>query len=212
MIREMFLERPESLKRVLPNPKRQWATMQEFQDLNLIPSSDPNVPSQVHRIMLATALATLLGMPAAQQLLDPVDILKRVLRMIGISDPDKAIKIPSAQPPPPPDPVESAAKATLAAKQLDVQSKQQDNQRKAAEAAVETKQKGDEAQQEMQDNAADRGSKERIAWMQEETARLKLASEESRANAAQQQQQQHDNDPSLGMQPAPPRTFGGSGL
>jgi hypothetical protein len=208
MVREMFVERPESFARVLPNPSRSWDTMTEFTNLNLVPASDPNVPSQVHRIMLATALATLLGMPSAQQLLDPVDILKRVLRMIGISDPEKAMRDPASmqQQAPPPDPVIEAAKATLQAKQLDVTSKQQENQRKAAESAVEAQGKAQEAQQEMQDNELDRQSNERIAAMREETEQVKLAAEEQRA----QRQQANTAGMSGGMQPAQPRSFGGT--
>ncbi len=214
MIRELFVERPEAFERVLSNPKRAWAAMTEFGDLNLVPASDPNVPSQVHRIMLATALATLLSMPAAQSLLDPVDILKRVLRMIGISDPEKAMRDPSTmQQQQQPDPVVAAAQATLQAKQMDVASKQQENQRKAAEAAVEAQQKQQQTQQAMTDNAANRGSQERIAWLKEETERMRLASEENRA----QQQMANANaqasmkaDANQGMQPAEPRSFGGA--
>lgn len=209
MVRELFVERPEAFARVLPNPRRSWDAMTEFNNLSLVPASDPNVPSQVHRIMLATALATLLGMPSAQQLLDPVDILKRVLRMIGISDPEKAMRPPEAmQQPPPPDPVIEAAKATLQAKQLDVTSKQQENQRKAAEAAVEAQGKAKEAAQEMQDNELDRQSNERIAAMKEETEHLKLATAEQRA----QRQEANATGMGGGMQPAQPRSFGGSEL
>jgi hypothetical protein len=209
MVREMFLERPESFSRVLPNPRRSWAAMTEFSNLNLIPASDPNVPSQVHRIMLATALATLLGMPGAQQLLDPVDILKRVLRMIGISDPEKAMKDPATvaqQNQPEQDPVVAAAQATLQAKQMDVTSKQEENQRKAAESAVEAEGKAKEAQQVTADNQLDRASKERIAAMKEETEHLKLVAEEQRS----QRQESNAANVGGGMQPAQPRTFGGS--
>ena len=213
MVREMFVERPDSFARVLPNPRRSWAAMTEFSNLNLVPASDPNVPSQVHRIMLATALATLLGMPAAQQLLDPVDILKRVLRMIGVSDPDKAMRpTEQQQQPPPPDPVVEAAKATLQAKQMDVASKQQENQRKAAESAVESQAKAKETQQEMQDRELDRQSDERIAAVKEETERMKLAAEEARAQRAEAQASATMGAPVGGMQPAQPRSFGGSEL
>ena len=213
MVRELFLERPESFARVLPNPRRSWAAMQEFANLNLVPASDPNVPSQMHRIMLATALATLLQMPAAQQLLDPVDILKRVLRMIGISDPDRAMRDPATAPQQQqqPDPVVAAAQATLQAKQMDVQSKQQDNQRKAAEAAVDAQAKAKETEQDMANSQADRESQERIAAMKEETERLKLSVEEERAQR-EMANTNANNALSAGMQPPQPRSFGGAGL
>ncbi len=214
MVREMFIERPEAFARVLPNPKRSWATWTEFTNLNLVPASDPNVPSQVHRIMLATALATLLSMPAAQQLLDPQDILKRVLRMIGISDPEKAMKQPAQlqQEGQQPDPVVEAAKATLQAKQMDVVSKQQENQRKAAESAVEMQGKQRQTEQQIADNAADRQSNEQIAAMKEQTERMKLASEEQRAQRAAAQADAQANAMATGMQPAQPRSFGGNQL
>ena len=181
MVREMFLENPDALQRVLPKPRRDWA-LEEFSDLNLVPASDPNIPSQMHRIMLATALATLLSMPPAQALLDPVDILKRVLRMIGITDPEKAMKDPAAQQgQQQQDPVVAAAQATLQAKQLDVQSKQQENQRKAASEAVEAQHKTQQLGMEMQDSAADRASNERIAGLKEQTERIRLQAEQERA-------------------------------
>ena len=214
MVRDMFLERPEAFARVLPKPRRDWA-VEEFADLNLVPASDPNVPSQKHRIMLATALATLLSMPAAQQLLDPVDILKRVLRMIGITDPEKAMRDPAAvaqqQQQQQQDPVVAAAQATLQAKQMDVASKQQENQRKAASEAVDAQHKTQEMASEMQDNAANRASQERVAVMKEETERLRLQAEEHRA---QREMERADRDKAMegGMQPAQPRTFGGNSL
>ena len=214
MVRDMFLERPEAFARVLPKPRRDWA-VEEFADLNLVPASDPNVPSQMHRIMLATALATLLSMPAAQQLLDPVDILKRVLRMIGITDPEKAMRDPAAvaqqQQQQQQDPVVAAAQATLQAKQMDVASKQQENQRKAASEAVDAQHKTQEMASEMQDNAANRASQERVAVMKEETERLRLQAEEHRA---QREMERADRDKAMegGMQPAQPRTFGGNSL
>jgi hypothetical protein len=219
MVRELFLENPDAFARVLPKPRRDWA-MAEFADMNLVPASDPNIPSQMHRIMLATALATLLSMPAAQQLLDPVDILKRVLRMIGISDPEKALKDPNQQQQQQQqDPVVAAAQATLQAKQLDVQSKQQENQRKAASEAVDAQHKTQQLGMQMQDSAADRQSNERIAYLKEQTERVRLQAETQRAQREAdradrddaRQTAQHNAD-MMGMQPPQPRTFGGQGL
>ncbi len=181
MLRELFAERPETLAKVCPNPKRQWAVAAEFADLNLVPASDPNVPSQVHRIMLATALATLLSMPAVSPLLDAVDITKRVLRMIGISDVDNAVHQPQPQGE---DPIAASAKAALQGKQIDAQSKAQENQRKAAEAAVEAQQKSAASQQDAVNDAADRASQERIAQLREDTEKVRLAAEQARADAA----------------------------
>jgi hypothetical protein len=220
MIRELFAERPETLVQVCPNPSRQWAVAAEFENLNLVPASDPNVPSQVHRIMLATALATLLQMPAVQPLLDVVDVLKRILRMIGISDVDNVVKEPQPQGPPPPDPAVVAAQAALEAKQVDAQSKKEDNQRKAAESAVEADQKSKQMTQDAQNTALDNASKERIAQIREQTERVKLDAEQSKVNATLGHEQDktaldhldkaaaRDQTQQMGMQAAQPRTFG----
>lgn len=223
MLRELFMERPETLAQVCPNPKRQWAVAAEFADLDLVPASDPNVPSQVHRIMLATALATLLSMPTVTPLLDAPDILKRVLRMIGISDVDNAMAKAQPQAPAPPDPSIAVAQATLQAKQLDVQSKASENQRKAATEAVDAQQKDREAQSDAVNSQADRASQERIAAMREATERIKLAAEQQRAGDELSHQQDkttldhlgqaadreadQQNSAMGGMQP---RSFGGS--
>lgn len=178
MIRELFAERPETLARVCPNPQRQWVEAAEFADKNLVPASDPNVPSQVHRLMLATALATLATMPAFAGRLDTGEILKRVLRMVGIGDGAELVK-PEA--PPQGDPGAAAAQATLAAKQMDIQSKQQDNQRKAAAEAVDAQQHERDGDREAQSDALNRASQERIAGIKEQTERIRLAAEEARA-------------------------------
>ena len=225
MIRELFCEDPQALAAVVPNPKRAWQEAAEFADLDLLPCSDPNVPSQVHRLMLATALATLLSMPAVAPMMDAEQTLTRVLRMIGISDADTLIHPPQ---PPPPDPGAAAAQATLQAKQMDLQAKQQDTQRKAASEMVQSQQKQRDDQQAAQNDALDRQSAEKIAMIKEQTERIKLDAEERRAqqdhaHAVAQTvlgQQNTDQDRALQQQNtaqdreerAQARTFGGNGL
>ena len=86
MLRELFAEHPEVVVGACwPAPRRQWAA-EEFKDLELVPASDPNVPSQVHRVMLATALATISGLPQFAPLMDMKDTLEGILRRIGIND------------------------------------------------------------------------------------------------------------------------------
>lgn len=57
LLKELFEEEPEALSRFNKNPARQWQTAQEIMDQQLVPASDPNVPSHIHRVMKATALA-----------------------------------------------------------------------------------------------------------------------------------------------------------
>lgn len=190
MIRELFAERPESWKRVLPSPKRDWAAMAETANLDLVPASDPNVPSQVHRVMMATALATLMSMPVLQGKLDIDDGLKRVLRMIGISDVDSLV-VPSQ---PQGDPNAAMAQATLQAKAMDVQQKQQDSQRKAASEVVKAQQQERESQRRSQTDGMKAQVDMAKAEASEETERMRMAVEELRSRRQDAAAMQEHND------------------
>lgn len=103
MIRDLFIEEPAMLTKFSKDPKRIWKLAEEFSDLNLVPASDPNVPAQIHRIMLAVALTML---SAQSQLYDQYKVQKRVLSMINISNPDELLIDPAKAGPgaaPPPD-------------------------------------------------------------------------------------------------------------
>lgn len=175
MLRELYAERPETLAEVLDNPRRQWAAAEEFADLDLVPASDPNMPSQVHRVMMATALATLAGMPVFTPRLPIGDVLDHILRMIGFP------YIQSVEPAPQGDPSAAAAQAQVTKATIDAQAKERENQRKAANEAVEAQRKAKQSALDLADNAADRASQERIAAIREETARLGLLAQERRA-------------------------------
>lgn len=221
MIRELFAECPETLAQVLDNPRRQWAAAEEFMDLDLVPASDPNVPSNVHRMMLATALATLAGMPVFTQRLDMGDLLKRILRMVGISDVDVLVVDP---PPQQGDPGAAAANAQITKAQIDAASKAQENQRKAANEAVAAQQKMRESQNDLVNDAANRASQERIAALREHTELVRLSVEEQRAQRehahaveqAAMQDRHHEMDAAREDRNAEAdratRQFGGQGL
>jgi hypothetical protein len=209
MIRELFAERPETLAEVLPNPRRAWSAAEEFADLNLVPSSDPNIPSQTHRIMLATALATLCTMPVFAPRLDIDDILKDVLRMIGVASPENRV----IQPQQGADPQAVTAQAALTAKKLDLESKaqdriqkQQESQRKAAHEVVESQQ---QERSDTRDAMLERekiDSAEKIAHMREQTELMRMGVEEQRAR------REHAHEVVSSEADREDRRFGGKGL
>lgn len=222
MIRDLFREKPEALSQVLESPKRAWAATQEFQSLELIPASDPNVPSQVHRIMLATALATLMSMPNFTQRIDPDDGLKRILRMIGISDPDKLVIQPPPQQPGA-DPGAAMAQATIQKTQMQIAAQREENERKAATELEQSQQKDREMQMEAMGDQLDRQSTEKVEGMKLEVEKMKLASQHQHAmgqlamadqHHAQDQQMQHHQMQHQAAQQAsqqaqqPQRSFG----
>ena len=100
-LRELFADDPSQLSLMVRNrPRdpavvaRQWELAQEFMDLNLQPASDPNVPSQVHRVMLANVLIMLAQ--TNQNIYDIVEVHRSALQAIG-ADPDRFLVRPEQQ-------------------------------------------------------------------------------------------------------------------
>jgi hypothetical protein len=88
LLRELIADDPKCISR----PGRHQWTREEIMSADLAPAADPNVPAQMHRIMLASGLEQ---MAAA----DPVnfkrrEIHARTLRMIGINDIDDILITP----------------------------------------------------------------------------------------------------------------------
>ena len=106
----------------------------------LVPKSDPNVPSHVHRLMKAVALVQLLQIPQFAQFLSAKDILDRVL--MAMKEDPSGIRIdpapPSAQP--------SPEMLTAAAKLKDADTKAQKVQVDAAKVATESQDRQAELQ------------------------------------------------------------------
>ncbi len=88
-----------------------WVLADEFKDLNLQPASDPNVPSQAHRIMLANVRVML-----AQQfpgIFDVFEVARAALRAMGDDAERYVLRTPPDQQP---DPKADAKQAEIAQK------------------------------------------------------------------------------------------------
>lgn len=147
LIADLFRENPESFWRGNPKYKNQWSEQRLFLALNvctLVPRSDPNVPSHVHRIMKAAALVQLLEIPAFAPLLNAGGVLDRVLQVMK-EDPNGIRVQPQPQQPQPSPQMLTAA------------SKLQDSQTKAKQAdiaAFKAQSDSDARQQELQSENA----------------------------------------------------------
>lgn len=114
LIADLFREDPESFWRGNKKGRNYWDEQKLFLALEtytLVPKSDPNVPSHVHRLMKAIALIQLLEVQAFQGLISPAEVLDRVLR--AMKEDPIGLRI---QPPPPssqPTPEQLAAQAKL---------------------------------------------------------------------------------------------------
>ena len=224
LLRELIAEDPSVLWRFRRrgNPARKWEQAEEFANLDLVPSSDPNVPSQIHRIMQATALAQLVTtLPQAG--LDPKWVVRDVCRTIGKELPDDAFMPPQQGGPPPESPAKMMlAEAALQNAQTNAAKLQQggtlaaqETQRKAAEAVTQSETAQQEAAAKAAQHASDLALRERTAAMQAETERQKLALETGKAlHGASLAERQHAHQVQQSqMQPpagiAPKRSDGG---
>lgn len=172
---ELFREDPESFWEHNKECSTEWdeqKLLAALENCKLVPASDPNVPSHMHRIAKALAAVQLMQTPQFQGLLDPKDVLALVLRMGKI---DLPVQTPSPQQAPP-DPNMIAAQAKLISAQT--------NQQKAAADAQN-------AQQETQLRQAEMASEREVATT---NFAKELVIHQHDVQGAQQQQQQAAQD------------------
>lgn len=171
-LKELFAEDPQALSRFAKNPRRKWESEQEFSDLELVPVSDPNVPSHVHRVMMATALSQLI--PLFPEIRRPW-ALGIILTTLGYPLQGAIQPPPPPAPPPPPPPQDPS-------KMANVLVKQQQEKREAVTAVMETQAREKEREMEDQNAELDRQSQERIEAMRLEEARVKAKRIEQNPN------------------------------
>lgn len=181
LLRELFLEDPEALWRNDRRPARKWQQAEVIAALeraDIVPAADPNTPSHTHRIMKAVALKQLSAM--SPQNYDARAVDQRIMRMIGIPDP-QTVMTPPALAGAAPNPMEAEAHAKMAAVAVKAQAtasaaqqRAQEQVASAAEHVRETQARAAEVAQQSADRTADRQSRERIAGLKEITERIKV--------------------------------------
>ena len=166
LLKELFAEDPEALWRGVRDPKRKWARREEFEDIDLVPASDPNVPAQVHRIQQVMALR---GMAQENpEMYNKLEVERRSLRTLNIGDIDTLLVQPQQGEAQDPNAgAQAVAEATLQAETVKAQTamqttmaKIQADQQKAMLAA--------------QQKMAEIQSRERIAELNDETKRIDI--------------------------------------
>lgn len=167
LLMELFSEDPEALTKFNDDPTQQAWTSEQLDNHNIVPASDPNTPSHIHRISMALALF-MMAQQAPLGLFDNHEIAERIFHVLHVSDPDSLFAPP--QPPMPP-----SAPPTDPSKMAAINQKETDSQRKAAAEAVQAQLHMQELSMQMQNDAADRTSQEKIAAMDDEADRVKMA-------------------------------------
>lgn len=173
MLKDLFAEDPTALWKFARNPKRKWEMAEEFADVEIVPASDPNVPSRIHRVMMAQSLAQLTTIFPNMNKQAALDVILSALGYNAASNLNPPPNPAAAPAGPPVDPSKMAM----------VQLKAQDMQRKAQTEVLQTQQKAQDTKVKAQIEAAGLASKEKIASMQEETERLRLQHEVSMDHA-----------------------------
>jgi len=164
LLKERFKEDPEAFWRHNKKPARQWTIEQFKQALDqreLVPVSDPNNPTSLHRIAKATIIDMLVT--KYPQDMDKRAALKRIMRTADI-DSDGLLLSQTA--PPPPDPRMVAIQTKAQAEQMKAQIDQ-------AKVALQAK----EQQAEFADKQQERAFKERQQQFEMYLERLRVQAE-----------------------------------
>jgi hypothetical protein len=167
LLKERFKDDPSAFWRFNPRPAKEWSKeefVRALNDYDLVPVSDPNNPTAMHRAAKSQALVQMSA--ALPGLLDPKKLFIRVAKNIDIDSPEELL-----MPPPPPgaqpqpDPTKMAEiNAKMQVEQVKMQGQQVGAQ---ADQALEMAK--------LRDRAAERESKERIAMIDQQTEQVRLA-------------------------------------
>jgi len=182
LLKELFVEDPEALTKFNDDPAQQTWTAEQLKNHNLVPASDPNTPSHTHRLSVALALF-MMAQQAPPGLFDNHEIADRIFKTLHVPNPESLFA-----PPAPPQPAPSGP-APDPAKMAAVQQKETDSQRKAAAEAVQSQTRMQELTMQMQNDAANRASQEKIAAIDAETDKAKLAVDLAKTHIANQAKQ-----------------------
>lgn len=143
MIVDLFRENPEdfwkSNKVCASNYWNEEKFNQALRDCNLVPRSDPNTPSHIHRVAKGVALSQLIIIPQFAAIMDPRETLNRILAVIR-EDPNGLVMPQAPAQPAPPDPQAIAAQAKLMQAQTGQQKAQSDAQNTQQELAIKSAQ------------------------------------------------------------------------
>lgn len=199
LLKERFREDPEAFWRQTRRPSKPWDAQMFLAALDnndIVPAADPNTPSHMHRVMKAMAIGQMVQL--MPMLFDPKAVASRIMRMLGIPDPNSLFAAPGSQPggdqQPPVDPSKMAS-VQLKQQQMQQEAAQheQERQDEANSQAQENDSRMKEVALESQDRAADRASREKVAQIREDTQRMKTEADTQREQQQLQQQQvQHD--------------------
>jgi hypothetical protein len=168
LLKERFKDDPEAFWRFNKRPTMPWVKEQfvaALNDYDLVPVSDPNNPTRLHRQAKAEAFKQVVAM--APQLFNQKKAILKYSDDMEITGVEETM-IPGDAPPPAAPPVDPA-------KMAEVQQKGEQAKLDAAAKADDNKAHIEEQAMEMADRKADRESRERIAQLTFRTEQIRAA-------------------------------------
>ncbi len=146
---DLFRRHPEDLLESDGDNLEGWDAAQlqtALQDVKLVPVSDPNVPSHIHRVAKALGLVQLMQIPVFAARLDPDEVLRRILA--AMREDGDGLQVPAPTPQPQNDPDAEAKLTTAKAKMQDAENNSIDSQTKAATSQTDAQQRAAQLQTE----------------------------------------------------------------
>jgi hypothetical protein len=153
---ELFREDPEALYRHQRKAKKKGGTstwdenkvLQALNDYDLVPRSDPNTPSHIHRVMKVVAMLQM-AQSAPPGTFNTQEVYRAALEVLGYKDTAKylAAPPPPGSPPPPPSPEQITAQAKMLEATTRAQTSQGTLQLKDKELGIKSAALGAEQQQ-----------------------------------------------------------------
>jgi len=174
LLRELFKEDPDALlcADISQGAIWQWERddlIRALNDCNLTPQADPNTPSHTIRVMKAVALVQLVQLNPA--MFDLHAVVRRVSTMVGLGNIDELFAPPQSQQ----DSKVAGKIAELQQKTQKMMLEERDSVRKAALAQLDTQLKAMVEGAKLQDNAAERQSREKIEGAKLAQKRMEVA-------------------------------------
>jgi hypothetical protein len=174
LLRELFKEDPKALLCADPREGAIWQWQMDdltraLNDCNLTPQADPNTPSHTIRVMKAVALVQLVQLNPS--MFDLHAVVRRVSTMVGLGNIDELFAPPQAQ-----QDAKTAGKvAELQQKAAKMAADERDSVRKASLQQLELQLRALTESATIQDNAAERQSRERIEGAKLAQKRMEVA-------------------------------------
>lgn len=107
LLRELLVEDPEGMALLKQGNQTQPYTAEQLGSSSLVPASDPNTPSRIHRVMQGTVLELLAT--NHPELYNQREVQKRILDIAKIHAPEEVLMPILPPPPPPQDPTMAVA-------------------------------------------------------------------------------------------------------